>query len=666
MTKGKNNLENLSINTIRMLSVDMVEKANSGHPGMPMGAAAMAYTLWTKFLRHNPTNPNWLNRDRFVLSAGHGSALLYSLLHLTGYKVTMDDLKNFRQWESNTPGHPEYDLTHGVETTTGPLGQGFATGVGMALAEQILSNRYNKKNYKIFDYNIYGIVSDGDLMEGISAEAASYAGALSLGKIIYLYDSNNISIEGSTDLTFCEDVEKRFDSYKWHVEKINNGNNVNAIEEKINKAKKDSRPSLIIINTHIGFGSPGKQDSASSHGSPLGADEVKATRDNLGWPEKSFYIPQQVLNHFRLAIDNGKKLENKWNKLFENYKKEYSKLAQELLKLEKGELPINWDKSLPDFTNTKEMATRNASGQVLNSIANTLPTLIGGSADLAPSNQTYLENKGDIIPGNKNKNARNLHFGIREHAMSAILNGLALSKIIIPYGATFLVFSDYMRSGIRMSSLMHLRAIYVLTHDSIAVGEDGPTHEPIEHIMSLRAIPNLTVIRPADAQETALAWKIAIENKKGPTALILTRQKIPAIKTPNKNLVKKGAYIVNPNIKKPDIILIATGSEVYLAVDAAWELQKKNIQARVVSMPCWELFETQDQNYKNQVLPPKINARIAIEAGLSLGWHKFVGLKGDIIGIDHFGASAPGDLLMEKFGFTTKNIIKQSLKILNK
>ena len=664
MTKTNNNLENLAINTIRMLSVDMIEKANSGHPGLPMGAAALTYTLWHKFLRHSPTNSHWLNRDRFVLSAGHGSAMLYSLLHLTGYKVSMDDLKNFRQWGSITPGHPEYHHTPGVETTTGPLGQGFATGVGMALAERILANKYNKKGFKIFDYNTYGVVSDGDLMEGITAEAASYAGNLSLGKLIYLYDSNRISIEGSTDITFTDDTKKRFAAYNWHVAEVKDGNDVSEIEAAIKEAKADSRPSLIICKTHIGFGSPKKQDTAGSHGSPLGADEVTATRDNLGWEQKDFYTPKESLDHFRQAIDNGKKQEKNWNELFKNYSKEYSELAKELLDAQNEELPKDWNKNMPNFADTENIATRSASGIVLNSIADDLSNLIGGSADLAPSNMTYLKDKADIVAGTTDGAARNLHFGIREHAMSAILNGLALSKIIIPYGATFLVFADYMRSGMRSSALMGLRSIYVLTHDSIAVGEDGPTHEPIEHVMSLRAIPDLMVIRPADARETAQAWQIAIEKKDGPTALILSRQKLPVLNSVKKIDVKKGAYVINPELKNFDIILIATGSEVSLAINAGDELAKQNIKARIVSMPSWEIFDTQSQSYKDSVLPPNIKKRVSLEAGISLGWQKYVGDEGDIIGIDHFGASAPGDVLMDKFGFNVENVVKKSLKIL--
>jgi len=650
-----------------MLSVDMVEKAKSGHPGLPMGAAALAYVLWTQFLRHNPKNPNWLNRDRFVLSAGHGSALLYSLLHLTGYKVSLNDLKNFRQWGSITPGHPEYELTPGIETTTGPLGQGFATGVGMALAEYILASRYNKKGLKIIDYTIYGIVSDGDLMEGVSSEAASYAGTLGLGKIIYLYDSNKISIEGSTDLTFCENTAKRFEAYNWHVSKVKNGNDIDEIKKAIQEAKIDPRPSLIVCKTHIGFGSPNKQDSAKVHGSPLGEEEIQATRKNLGWPQKAFYIPAKALNNFRKIIQTGKEKESAWNKLFNKYQKQFTQQAQELINLQKGELPKNWEKQIPKFNPEDAMATRSASGKVLNAISDSLPTLIGGSADLAPSNNTNLENRDNIIPLVKPKqNLGNIHFGVREHAMAAILNGLALSEIIIPFGGTFLVFSDYMRGAMRLSALMHLRVIYVLTHDSVALGEDGPTHQPIEHLMALRAMPNLTVIRPADANETAAAWQIAITNTTGPTALVLTRQKLPIIKSSNNpsfSNLKKGAYILNPEIKNPDIILIATGSEVSQAIQAGEKLAQTKIKARVVSMPSWELFEAQSQEYKDTILHPAVTNRVSIEAGITLGWERYVKQKDAIIGIDHFGESAPGEILIKKFGLTSQNIFNKSLKI---
>jgi len=667
----KENLDNLCVNTIRMLSADMVEKAKSGHPGMPMGAAAMAYVLWTKFLKHNPKNPNWINRDRFVLSAGHGSALLYSLLHLTGYDLSLDDLKNFRQWESITPGHPEYHQTPGVETTTGPLGQGFATGVGMALAERLSANRYNKNKHKLLNYSIYGIVSDGDLMEGISSEAASYAGTLKLGKIIYLYDDNNISIEGSTDIAFTEDVYKRFEAYNWHVQEVKDGNNLDKIEKAIKKAQKDDRPSLIIAKTQIGFGSPNKADTAGVHGSPLGEEEMTATRKNLNWPDEPFYIPKETLEKFRQAVDQGKKMENEWNKLFEQYQTDYQKLAEELTNLQQGEIPQDWQQTLPTFeADEKGIATRAASGKVINAIASSLPIFIGGSADLAPSNNTHIDNYADIA-GNQpmDVEARNLHFGVREHAMGAILNGLALSKIFIPYGGTFLIFSDYMRPAIRMAALMKLPVIYIFTHDSIGLGEDGPTHQAVEQLMSLRTMPGLTVIRPADANEVAIAWQTAIENNSGPTALILSRQNLPIIDRSiyaNSENAKQGAYVVNKNIKNPDIILMATGSELQLALGAATELKKQDIKAQVVSMPSWELFENQSQEYKDKILPPNVTARIAIEAGVTLGWQKYVGLNGKIIGIDRFGASAPGSVLMEKFGFTVENVIKQALEILNK
>lgn len=677
-------LDNLCVNTIRMLSVDMVEKAKSGHPGMPMGAAAMAYVLWTKFLKHNPKNPQWLNRDRFILSAGHGSALLYSLLHLSGYNVLMDDIKNFRQWGSKTAGHPEYGLTPGVEMTTGPLGQGFATGVGMALAERLLANRYNKflggstssvevepPREKLIDYYIYSIVSDGDLMEGVASEAASYAGSLKLGKVIYLYDSNNISIEGSTDIIFTENVEQRFNAYHWHVLRVNDGNNLQEIEEAIRKAQSDPRPSLIIIKTSIGFGSPNKVNTAKVHGSPLGDEELKNTKENLSWPQKSFCVPQEVYRHFQKCALKGLKEEDRWNKKFEQYKKFCPKLAQEITDFYSGKLPLGWEKSIPKFkVDEKGMATRLASHKVINAIAPGLPTLVGGSADLGPSNNTELEGMGDVVANSPcDIEARNLHFGVREHAMGAILNGLALSKLIIPYGGTFLIFSNYMLPAIRLAALMKLRVIYVFTHDSIGLGEDGPTHQPIEQLISLRAIPNLTVIRPSDANETAFAWIAAIENNQGPTALILSRQNLPIIdqKVYSKsNNLRYGAYVLNKlENKKPDIILIATGSEVQLALGAAKELEKQQIKAMTVSMPSWELFEKQSQKYRNKILPPEIKIRLSIEAGSSLGWHKYVGDNGKIISIDRFGASAPAEVLFKKFGFTVKNVVKETLRLLN-
>jgi len=660
-------LDQLSINTIRFLAVDAVQKANSGHPGLPMGAAPMAYTLWTKFLRHNPKTPQWLNRDRFVLSAGHGSMLLYSLLHLTGYDMPLSQIKKFRQWNSKTPGHPEYDIKSGIETTTGPLGQGFGTGVGMAIAERFLANHYNKRGFKLFDYHIYGIVSDGDLMEGVSSETASMAGNLKLDKLIYLYDDNDISIEGSTDITFTEDVATRFKSYDWHVQKVSDGNNVKSIQNVIEKAKKDDRPSLIIIKTTIGFGSPNKAGTASAHGEALGETEVELTKKNLNWPkEPAFYIPQEALQHFRSAVDQGQILEKEWNEMFQEYRKKFPALAKELQTLKSGRLPVGWASKLPVYSARKDpVATRKTSGEVLNILAKALPNLIGGSADLEPSNKTYLKGKGDFSAKSANRETRNLHFGVREHGMAAILNGLALSKLIIPFGGTFLIFSDYMRPSIRLAALMGLRVVYVFTHDSIGLGEDGPTHQPIEQLMTLRAIPNMTVIRPADANETAWAWKAAIENKEGPTALCLTRQRLPIIDQKTYSTAKnvsKGAYILNSKVKNPDVILIATGSEVSLAMEAAEKLAPK-VNARVVSMPSWELFEKQPQNYKDKVLPPDMKSKLAIEAGVTQGWKQYAD---EVIGIDIFGASAPGKVVMKKYGFSVTNITKKAREIIKK
>ena len=662
-------LDNLCINTLRMLSAEMVEKAKSGHPGLPMGAAGMAYVLWTRFLRHNPKNPVWQNRDRFVLSAGHGCALLYSLLHLTGYDLPLAELKNFRQWGSKTPGHPEYGLTPGVEATSGPLGQGFANGVGMALANRILSSRYNKQGYPLFDYTVYGLVSDGDLMEGVSSEAASFAGSTALGKIIYLYDSNNFTIEGSTDLTFHENVAQRFRAYQWQVSEVADGNDLAAITKAIKQAKQDSRPSLIVVKTHIGFGSPNKVDSADAHGEPLGEEELKKTKANLGWPqEPAWHLPEEAVSHFRQALSQGEKLENSWNELFKKYQKDYPALTAEL---RSSELPKGWQQGLPLFSQAIDgaMATRAASGKVLNALAKTLPLLVGGSADLAQSNKTYLTNLGDIGLAKPQGEERNLHFGVREHAMGGILNGLALSGKIIPFGGTFLIFSDYFKPAIRLAAIMKLRVIYVLTHDSIGLGEDGPTHEPIEHLMALRAVPNLTVIRPADANETVVAWQAALSNTTGPTLLALTRQNLSIIdrsKYSAADNLAKGAYILNEEITKPDIILIATGSEVELAVAAAQVLAEKNIKTRVVSMPCWEFFEQQPAAYQEKVLPSGVKARLAIEAGATLGWSKYVGDSGIAIGLDRFGASAPAKVNFAKFGFTVENVVNQSLQLLNK
>ncbi|MBU1164386.1 transketolase [Patescibacteria group bacterium] len=663
-------LDQLSINTIRFLAVDAVQKANSGHPGLPMGAAPMAYTLWTKFLSHNPNNPEWLNRDRFILSAGHGSMLLYSLLHLTGYDIPLSQIKRFRQWDSKTPGHPEYEIKSGIETTTGPLGQGFGNGIGMAIAQRYLSNRYNKRGFKLFDYYIYSIVSDGDLMEGVSSETASMAGNLKLGKLIYLYDDNDISIEGSTNITFTEDVATRFKAFEWHVQKVNDGNNIKAIEGAIEKAKKDNRPSIIIIKTTIGYGSPNKANTASAHGEALGEEEVELTKENLNWPkEPAFYIPKEALEHFRTAVEKGHKQEKEWNEMLKEYKKKYPTLAKALVTLKPQRLPVGWAKKLSEYSAKKDpVATRVVSGEVLNILAKFLPNLIGGSADLEPSNKTYLKGKGDFSAKTANRETHNLHFGVREHGMAAILNGIALSKLVIPYGGTFLIFSDYMRPSIRLAALMGLRVVYVFTHDSIGLGEDGPTHQPIEQLMALRAIPNMTVIRPADANETVQAWKVAIENTTGPTAICLTRQSLPIIDQKTYSSAKnlsKGAYILNPKVKNPDIILIATGSEVQLAMEASEKLSPK-VNARVVSMPSWELFEKQPQSYKDKVLPPEVKSRLAIEAGVTQGWYKYVGDKGDIIGIDKFGASAPGKVVMKKYGFGLANVVKKAREIIKK
>ncbi len=657
------------IDTIRFLAVDAVEAANSGHPGMPMGDAPMAYVLWRHFLRHNPSNPAWVGRDRFVLSAGHGSMLLYSLLHLTGYGLSLGDLKNFRQWGSHTPGHPEYHPEIGIETTTGPLGQGFATGVGMAMAQRYLSDRYSKPGFALFDYNIYAICSDGDIMEGVAEEAASLAGHLGLGKLVYLYSDNKITIEGSTGISFTEDVGKRFEALNWHVQKVG-GNDLAGLASAIEAAKAESaRPSIIIARTNIGFGSPGRQDSAEAHGAPLGKEEVRLTKEKLGWPlEPAFHIPDEVLKAFRSAVDAGKGLESSWQSLFDEYSKANPDLAAEIKDMIAGRRSEKWVDSLPVFAvKDGPIATRSASGKVLNAIAKDTPFLIGGSADLAPSTNTIMKGMGDFLPGSV---GRNLHFGVREHAMGSILNGIALSKHLVPYGATFLIFSDYMRPPIRLAALMGIQAIYVFTHDSIGLGEDGPTHQPVEQLAGLRAVPNLTVIRPADANETAEAWKVALKSVKGPVALVLTRQNLPVLdrsEYPSASNLEKGAYILaDPAEGAPEVILIATGSEVQLALDAFKELSKRSVKARVVSMPSWELFEAQSEGYKAEVLPPSVKVRLAIEAGSSMGWHRYTGSDGDVVSIETFGASAPAKILFEKYGFTVDNVAAKAIGLINR
>jgi transketolase len=677
-------LDNLSINTIRFLSIDTIQKANSGHPGLPMGAAAFAYVLWTRFLKHNPSNPKWFDRDRFVLSAGHGSALLYSLLHLTGYDLPLDQLKQFRQWNSKTPGHPERGLTPGVEVTTGPLGQGFGNGVGLAMAEAFLSASYNRPGHKIIDHYTYGLISDGDLMEGVAAEAASLAGHLRLGKLIYLYDNNHVTLSAATDLTFTEDVEKRFNAYGWHTQIVEDGNDLLAIEAAIKTAKKQKeKPSIVLIHTHLGYGSPNKQDSFEAHGAPLGVEEVKLTKENLGWPlEPTFTIPEAVLAHFREAVEKGKQDENKWDKQFSAYEQVYPELAEELHQMMQGELPEGWDADIPSFqTDAKGMATRVASGKVMNAIASKLPTFIGGSADLDPSTHTALTGEGDFespretvndpqgsVGGGWRYSGSNIHFGIREHGMGAILNGLAAHGGMIPFGSTFLIFSDYMRPPMRLAALMGLHVIYVFTHDSIALGEDGPTHEPVEQLLGLRSIPNLLVIRPADANETAAGWQIAIEHRGGPVALALTRQSLPILdlqKYPQLPLgVRSGGYVLEhaSGNTLPDIILIATGSEVQLALAAREKLDDQGVRARVVSLPCWNLFDTQPVEYKEAVLPPDVPI-LALEAGVSLGWRPYVGSGIEVIGVDRFGASAPGDIVMREYGFSVNHVIQQALAV---
>ena len=663
-------LDELCVNTIRMLSADGVEKANSGHPGMPMDAAPMAYVLWTRFLRYNPLNPKWPERDRFVLSPGHGSMLLYSLLHLTGYDLSLKDLKNFRQWESKTPGHPEYSLTPGVEITTGPLGQGFASGVGMAITERFLAAFFNRPDKTIVDHFTYGIVSDGDLMEGVSHEAASLAGHLGLGKLIYLYDDNHISIEGSTDIAFTEDRVTRFNAYGWHVQMVTDGNDLGAIDDAIIKAQEETdRPSLIAVRTHIGYGSPNKEDHPSAHGEPLGKEEIQLTKENLHWPLKpSFIIPEEVKNHFRRAIEKGRTNEDLWLERLRSYSETFPGLAEEWHRFMDGVFSKGWDKGIPSFpADPKGMATRVASGTVLNAIADQIPNLIGGSADLAPSNKTEIKNSHDFQADAYD--GRNMRFGVREHGMGAILNGMALHGGVIPYGGTFLIFSDYMRPAIRLAALMGLKVIYIFTHDSIGLGEDGPTHQPVEQLAALRAIPKLTVIRPCDGNETAEAWKVALEST-GPVALALTRQGVPVLDRtlyPPANNLSRGAYILKDVVdKKPDIILIATGSEVHIALDASERLGNKGVFARVVSMPSWELFDRQDEKYRRQVLPPEIKARVAIEAGISQGWHRYVGDVGRIIALDRFGASAPSKILYEKFGFTPENVVETALALVKR
>lgn len=650
-------LQNQAINTLRFLSADGVQKANSGHPGLPMGGAAMAYTIWTRHLRHNPLNPKWMGRDRFILSGGHGSMLLYSLLHLTGYDLPLDELKNFRQWGSRTPGHPEYGLTPGVEMTTGPLGQGFATGVGMAIAASHLAAAFNQPGHEIFNPFIYAIVTDGDLMEGVASEAASLAGHLSLGRLIYLYDDNHISIDGSTDLAFTEDRAARFRSYGWQVLRVDDGNDVEVIDKLIEEAKSDPRPSIIMCRTTIGFGAPNRQGTSKAHGEPLGDDELNAAKENLGWPkEPRFHIPDEVLAFYRGAVERGRALEREWNLRVEGYKRIFPELGAELSRRLSGSLPADWKSALPQFpVNSKGMATRAASGKVINALAPVLPELIGGSADLAPSNNTKI----DGVPAfQKDFNAgRNFHFGVREHAMGAALNGMAVFGGVIPYGATFLVFADYVRPAVRLAALSHIPSIFIFTHDSIGLGEDGPTHQPIEQLASLRIIPNLVVIRPADANETAQAWKVAVERRNGPTVLALTRQNLPTLESSAQ--VEKGAYVLK-DFGTPEMILMASGSEVSLVLDAAQKLADEGRGVRVVSFPSWELFEKQDEAWRELVLPKNIQKRLAVEAGAGIGWERYAK---SVISIERYGASAPAKIIFEKFGFTVENVVAKAKEL---
>lgn len=664
MTKD---IDQLCINTIRTLAIDAVEKASSGHPGLPMGAAPMAYLLWTKFLRYNPKNPAWLNRDRFILSAGHGSMLLYSLLHLTGFDLPLDELKRFRSLHSKTPGHPEYGHTPGVETTTGPLGQGFANGIGMAIAEKHLETYFNRPGYKMFDYRIFGIVSDGDLMEGVSAEAASLAGHLKLDNIVYLYDDNNITIDGPTSLAFSEDVVARFKAYGWSVREAD-GNDLASIEAAItSRIRKPRKPSLIRVKTKIGYGSPNKQGTAEVHGAALGKDEVQLTKEAYGWdPDKEFHIPEEALNIFRQAVENGRIKEAEWNRLLKSYKDKHPKLSENLELFLLKDRPIDWESILPEFSpKDGKIATRKASGAVLDTLTQAHPFMIGGSADLTPSNNTKPKKAQQFSADNRL--GRYINYGVREHAMGGVMNGLALSKFR-PYGGTFLIFSDYMRASVRLAALMGVPVIYVYTHDSIGLGEDGPTHQPVEHLAALRAIPNLTVIRPADASETAYAWKMAMERKEGPTVLALSRQGLPVIDRAvysSAANIEKGGYILAGDAE-PEIILIATGSEVQHAIGAYEKLKKENISARVVNLASWEVFEEQDEKYKAEVLPPHSTTRLSVEAAVSFGWSKYVGPNGASISIERYGASAPVADVMKEYGYTVDNVLKYAYNLLKK
>jgi len=684
-TPASAGLDRLSIDTLRFLSVDAVQKADSGHPGLPLDAAPMAYVLWTRFLRHSPANPKWFDRDRFVLSAGHGSALLYSLLYMTGYDVPMEQLQRFRQWGSITPGHPERGLTPGVEVTTGPLGQGFGNAVGLAIAESSLAARFNRPKLPLIDHFTYVLVGDGDLMEGVASEAASLAGHLRLGKLICLYDDNRITLSAATQMDFTEDRAARFEAYGWHTQRVEDGNDLSALDRALRAAREDrERPSLILVRTHIGYGSP-KQDTFEAHGSPLGVKDVKKTKEKLGWPpEPAFLVPPEALRHCRRALEIGRKAESDWNDMLSAYEKKYPALAQELRRRIAGELPPLWDAQIPEFpADVQGLATRASAGKVETAVAAKLPELVGGSADLDPSTKTELKGAGDFqsparavgdlqgsAGGGWSRAGRNIHFGVREHAMGAIQNGLAAHGGLLPFGATFLTFSDYMRPSIRLAALSGLHAVYVFTHDSIAMGEDGPTHQPVEQLAALRAIPNLIVLRPGDANEAAAAWRVAVETRDRPVALVLSRQEVPTLDrrrfAPAEGL-RRGAYVLADAPKaRPRLILIATGSEVGLIVAAGRLLEKRQIPVRLVSMPSWELFEAQSPEYRESVLPPSVGPRLSVEAGVTQGWRRYVGDRGDSLGVDRFGASAPGEAMLREYGFTAENVCARALALLQK
>jgi transketolase len=662
---GLSELDELCIQTIRFLSAEAVQKANSGHPGMPIGMAPAAYVLWTKYMKYNPANPKWHNRDRFVLSAGHGCVLLYSLLHLTGYNLSLDELKNFRQWGSKTPGHPEYDPELGIEVTTGPLGQGISSAVGMAIAQKYLARYFNRKKFPVINYKIYVIASDGDLQEGVASEACSLAGHLGLDNLIVIYDDNHISIDGGTELSFTEDRARRFEAYGWNVQVVKgNGNDMAAFEKAMKNATAEKgRPSIINLRTHIAFGSPNKQDTAGAHGAPLGDDEIRLMKKNFGWdPDKSFHVPEKVSTHMNKVRAKGADAEKAWNKMFADYAKKYPDLAGQFRDAAEGKLGVNLDELLPKFEAGSSIATRKASGKILDAVMPKLPLILGGSADLTPSNLTRFADAKDFQK--EARDGRYLHFGIREHAMGAIMNGISVSGLLRAYGGTFLVFSDYMRGAVRVAALSRYPSMFVFTHDSIGVGEDGPTHQPVEHMAALRAIPNLLTFRPADANETAQAWKYALENRDGPAALLLSRQGLTVLdqeKYGSATNVSKGAYVL-VSADRPDVLLLASGSEVGLALQAAEKLAAEGVTSQVVSMPCWELFEKQSQEYKDSVIPPQVKARVGIEAGVELGWSKWLGDKGVFIGMSSFGASAPAKICFEKFGITVDNVLKAARK----